>query len=417
MGQQVRMRNARIGRRQNRRTRRLLRVILSFSPEYGGPVAAIKNIEPYLNRHGWYSEILSMDPPDCVEQNSEIRVHAQGHGWSRYGFSLKLWHWLEKNISKYDAVSIHGFWRFCGPATRAACLKHGVPFVVYSHGMLDPWFKHAYPFKHIQKLLAWKLAEHGVVRDASALLFTSEEERKVSAITFEPYRARGHVIPYGTGMPPSSDDDKARQRKSFLDTFPETEGKKLILFLGRIHQKKGCDLLLRAWKKFAKDNYALIMAGSASDDQQEYMSSLRRIASRTEQTVVWTGMLQGDLKWGAFRLADAFILPSHQENFGVAVAEALACGVPCLISDKVNIHDIISANEVGLVQPDTQAGTDELISQWMRCSNARKASMRAKCTDVFMEHFAIEKSAEALVSMLEHTINQKQRLQEQRSRR
>ena len=78
---------------------------------------------------------------------------------------------------------------------------------------------------------------------------------------------------------------------------------------------------------------------------------------RIDGRVHWTGMLEGDLKWGAFHAADAFVLPSHQENFGVAVAEALACGLPVLISDKVNIWPDIAQDEAGIVNPDTAEGT------------------------------------------------------------
>jgi glycosyltransferase involved in cell wall biosynthesis len=113
--------------------------------------------------------------------------------------------------------------------------------------------------------------------------------------------------------------------------------------------------------------------------------------------VTWTGMLTGDQKWGAFRASDAFILPSHQENFGIAVAEALACGVPVLISNQVNIWRGINHDEAGLVDTDDLAGTIRLLEGWLTTDQAAWTAMKARAQTCFHRHFDIERTAESLV--------------------
>jgi glycosyltransferase involved in cell wall biosynthesis len=155
----------------------------------------------------------------------------------------------------------------------------------------------------------------------------------------------------------------------------------LILFLGRIHEKKGCDLLLRAWKEVLSSGMRnisdihLVMAGPAD---HAYGAEMKELAGKLGigTRVTWTGMITGDLKWGSLRAADAFILPSHQENFGVSVVEALACGVPVLISNKVNIWREIEEDNAGLVENDDLGGHDPVARTLVRSSRWLK---RKRC--------------------------------------
>ena len=144
-----------------------------------------------------------------------------------------------------------------------------------------------------------------------------------------------------------------------------------MLFLGRIHRKKGCDLLIDSFIKLASldPGLHLVMAGP---DQQNWSADLQAQVAAAGLTprVHWPGMLHGDVKWGALCAAECFILPSHQENFGIAVAEALACSRPVLLADKVNIAPEIAADGAGLMQPDTPEGTDTLLRTWIDMSPA-----------------------------------------------
>ena len=119
--------------------------------------------------------------------------------------------------------------------------------------------------------------------------------------------------------------------------------------------------------------------------------------------IVWPGMLSGDLKWGLLRLAEAFVLPSHQENFGVAVAEALACGTPVLISNKVNIWREIAGDQAGLVDDDDEPGTTRLLKQWLALTPDRKTAMRENAERSFHSRFEVAHAAAALIETIERT--------------
>ena len=111
-------------------------------------------------------------------------------------------------------------------------------------------------------------------------------------------------------------------------------------------------------------------------------------------------MLAGNLKWGAFSAADAFILPSHQENFGIAVVEALACGTPVLISNKVNIWREIVADEAGYVENDDLAGTTRLIERWVSTAPDVRAAMKGNARECFARHFEINRATDSLLKVL-----------------
>ena len=157
--------------------------------------------------------------------------------------------------------------------------------------MLDPWFKHTYPLKHLKKWLYWPWAEYRVLRDAQAVLFTSEDERLLARESFWFYQAREAVVAYGTRTPP---DDAETLRTHFYAVHPELHGKTLLLFMSRIQEKKGCDLLIEAFAKVAGQdpNLHLLMAGP---DQTGWIAKLQAQAGRLgiAERITWPGMLQG----------------------------------------------------------------------------------------------------------------------------
>lgn len=166
------------------------------------------------------------------------------------------------------------------------------------------------------------------MKDARAVLFTCDEERILARQSFKPYRCREEVVYYGTALPAGNAE---KQMNIFLKKYPQLKGKRILLYLGRIHEKKGIDILIQAFAQLKSDNdipvandIHLVIAGPCAD--QNYLQSLKNQALNFEPKIadhiIWTGMLKDDLKWGAYHSADAFILPSHQENFGIAVVEA-----------------------------------------------------------------------------------------------
>jgi glycosyltransferase involved in cell wall biosynthesis len=191
-------------------------------------------------------------------------------------------------------------------------------------------------------------------------------------------------------------------REAFLQAVPGLRGKRIVLFLGRVHAKKGCDLLIDAFARVASRDQSLHLV-IAGPDETGWATSLRAQAQAAgvAQRISLPGMLQGELKWGAFHASDVFVLPSHQENFGVAVAEALGCGLPALISDKVNVWREIEADGAGMVAADTVDGTEKNLVRWLELDDTARAAMRAQAARTFEARFRIETMVSALTALLE----------------
>jgi glycosyltransferase involved in cell wall biosynthesis len=176
----------------------------------------------------------------------------------------------------------------------------------------------------------------------------------------------------------------------------------MVLFLGRIDRKKGCDLLVDAFVKLAaqEPELDLVMAGP---DPQNWRAELVRAAEAAgvAARIHWPGMLRGDAKWGAFHAAEAFVLSSHQENFGIAVVEALACGKPVLLSDKVNIAAEIAADGAGLMESDTATGTERLLERWMKMPAGDREAMAVRAADCFHRRYDMRENAKTVVRVFE----------------
>jgi glycosyltransferase involved in cell wall biosynthesis len=319
--------------------------------------------------------------------------------WLRYGYSPRLVPWLRAHARDYDAIIVNGLWNYTAFGASRGLRGAGVPYFVFTHGMLDPWFKKTYPIKNIAKQIFWWFSEGPLLHGAHAVLFTTEEERVTAKGAFWPYRLAERVVGYGTA---DASGEPAAQIEAFLTAFPHLRGRRFLLFLGRIHPKKGCDLLISAFARHAAQypDLDLVIAGP---DQIGWRATLETLAQRegVADRVLWPGMLRGDLKWGAFRAADAFVLPSHQENFGVVVAEALACGKPVLISDKVNIWREVEAAGAGLAAPDDIENVQDLLGRFLRSSEEARSRMCSAARQCFLDEFEIERAATELLRAIE----------------
>lgn len=378
---------------------KILQVIHSVNPHAGGTTEGLKQLSTALVKQGVEVEVLCLDAPTAPWLHDfPLPLFAVGSGRGGYGYSWEVVPWLTGRASEYDMIVVNGLWQFGSFAVWRASRKTGRPYVVFPHGMLDPWFKRHYPLKHLKKWLYWPWGEYRVLRDAEAVLFTSEEERLEARKSFWLYRCREEVVGFGIDAPPAEETLPAGL---FLQKFPQLAGKRLLLFLGRMHEKKGCDLLLRAFQQAARNapDFHLVMAGPHDNPYGAEMLALTRELG-LDQRVTWTGMLVGDLKWTAIYAAEAFVLPSHQENFGVSVVEALACGCPVLISDKVNIWREISADEAGLVENDDLAGTTRLLERWLALDESGRQALGSRSKICFERHFRMMDVARKFVSLV-----------------
>ena len=376
-----------------------LHIIPSVDPKGGGPMEGVRQYGIQLTGLGHVIEVLTLDDPATpFVADFPLKVHALGPSLGSYAYNARLTPWIKKHAGYYDVIIVNGLWQYHGFGAWRALRRMKVPYFVFTHGMLDPWFKHTYPLKHLKKWLYWPWAEYRLLRDARAVLFTCEEERLLARKSFWLYRVREAVVTYGTKTPPA-DADVLREK--FYSAYPNLRDKRVLLFLSRIQEKKGCDLLIEAFAQAAGQapNLHLLMAGP---DQTGWMAKLQAQAQRlgVADRITWPGMLQGDMKWGAFYASEAFVLPSHQENFGIVVAEALGCGLPVLMSDKVNIWREIEADGAGIVNTDTVEGTLKALRHWLAMDTQERQKMARQAKATFDQRFTVEAMAQSLLVTL-----------------
>jgi glycosyltransferase involved in cell wall biosynthesis len=376
---------------------RILHIVGTISPAAGGPTEVIRMLVRYAPP-GYSSELATLDNPAApFLRDLPFPVHALGSSRKRW-FRPELLKWLRKNRSRFDGVIVHGLWEFTGLSAFLSVSKHP-EYVVFTHGMLDPYFKRAYPAKHLKKWLYWLLAEFWVLRGARHVLFTTHAERDLASQSFWLHRWNPMVVPIGSEAPPAN-------TSTLLDAFrvacPQVAGRRFLLFLGRINEKKGCDLLVAAFAKLCASHpdLHLVMAGPDPANWRERLQALACNSGCTDR-IHWPGLLLGDAKWGAFAACEAFVLPSHQENFGVAVVEALASGRPVLLTDPVNIAQDLASDGCALVEPDTQEGINRLLTRWLALGPSQRAEMASRARDSFLHRYDMRRNTEAILRVFE----------------
>ncbi len=379
---------------------RILHFIPSINSATGGPVEGLRQHCAIYLTSGHEVEVASLDSPEFVQGcGFPCAVVGLGPGWGTYAYSRPAVAWLKANLSRFDVVFVDGVWNYNTLAAWRALAGTGIPWAVFTHGMLDPYFKKRFPLKHLKKSLYWNLILRRVLRDATAVLFTCEEERVLARQSFARYSVREVVVPFGTFGP---NCDTGAAGEEFLTRWPELRGKRLAISLGRIHPKKGTDILIEAFARtLGKDAaWQLVIAGP---DQIGWQKTLEAQAERLgiAHRTTWTGSLEGTLKWGALSASEVFVLPSHQENFGIVVAEALACSLPVIVSEKVNIWREVVGRGAGFVGEDTIEGSEVSLRRWSGLSAEEIAAMRLCARRCFEEEFDFNQTSKRVMENVE----------------
>lgn len=369
-----------------------------MNPKHGGPCQGIRNSIPALQYLGADNEVVCLDEPneEFIKKDNFV-IHALGASKGGWAYNKDLKFWLAQNFEKYDVLIVHGIWSYHSYAAVKSIIKNRkdkkIPkLFVMPHGMLDPWFQRdkSRKLKALRNELYWRLIEKKVVNCADGLLFTCEQEMLLARETFKGYKPKQELnIGYGIQPPPT-----------YTSEMRPALNKPYLLFLSRLHPKKGVDLLIDAYKKLesTQENIPdLVFAGPKEDSYAHQMMLLAKPSKR----IHFVGMLQGNAKWGALYGCAGFILPSHQENFGIAVVEAMACSKPVLISNQVNIWREIANGKGGHVESDTLDGVYDLLNKFLQKSNEEQLNMGAKAKETYQKHFAIEMAAKKMVAALE----------------
>lgn len=358
---------------------RILQIIPSISLVYGGPSQMVLGLSSALAKAGIEVTILTTNsngdagqppldvPLNCpVEQDGYQIRYFRCSPFRRYKFSLDLLQWLNSNAKNYDLAHIHAlFSPVCSLAATVSRMQK-LPYILRPLGTLDPADLRK---KKLLKQIYAALLEKPNIAGAAAVHFTSLEEAKVSQ-RFG-VKTKDLVIPLGVNLP------KLEKEPTEFVNLPSP----VILFMSRVDPKKGLDLLIPALQNLAKSgiNFHFVLAG-ANPQAPEYEAKIRsQILATIPDKVTITGFVTGDRKLSLLQKADLFVLPSYYENFGIAVAEAMATETPVCITRGVYIWEDILAAEAGWVCDRTvESLTETLRLALQDASEIKRRGLKAK---------------------------------------
>ncbi|MBP2550525.1 glycosyltransferase involved in cell wall biosynthesis [Neorhizobium galegae] len=379
---------------------RILRVVSSLNPAAGGVVEAVRSTTIGLMDLGHEVEVVTLDKEgQAFLSDFPCLVHPVDRWFRKYGYTPKLTQWIAQHGGEYDVGVIEGLWNHASIGGYQGMKSANLPYIVFPHGMMDPWFRVQSPVKHVAKQFFWWVFQGRVLGGAKAVAFTCDEERRSARNVFWGPAYTEETIPLGIpDVPPFSQN----QARCFLELVPAVKGRRYALFMSRIHPKKGCDLLIEAFSKVADEHpdLDLVMAGP---DQLGWKAELVELSHKLgiASRIHWPGMLEGDAKWGAVYEADVFVLPSHQENFGLVIPEAMACGTPVLTTRRVNIWREVEETGAAIIKEDTREGVLDLLQSWNRLPILEKNNFKIAARQGFLNQFHIDGSVRRLADLLE----------------
>lgn len=390
---------------------KVLHVIPSLSARHGGPSVALPLIARSLVQAG-----VSVDVATTDDDGPGMRVDVplgrpvQRDGWRVFHFrkqtefykvSLPFRSWVRRHAGDYDLVHIHALFSHTSNAAAHAARRAGVPYVIRPLGVLNRWGMENR--RRILKQLSFRFIEQPILRNAAAMHYTAEAERieaEQSGAT-----ARAEVVPLGIDVGQFA---SLPGPEKFLEKFPSARGRDVVLFLSRVDAKKGLDLLLPAFAKVRAKfpNALLVIAGNG---EETFVSGLRKRSAElgVAADVVWAGFLGGADKLAAFSAAKVFTLPSYSENFGIALVEALAAGLPTVTTDAVAVSEDIARHDAGLVVPCEVMALADALARLLGDGELRlKHSVNAR--QLAARRFSLDAMGVALKKCYEQTLTGRQ---------
>lgn len=374
-------------------TERVLHVAPSMDVAAGGPPVVVSSLVRHAAQHGYEASVLTVQssawelgegwpsaPANTFAVPSQLRaISGTSHRQVRAA------------VEQADVIHLHTMWSPLVASAARAASSAGIPYVLSPHGMLDPW---SVSQKALKKRLYWRLVERSVVEGAASLVFTSDAERDL-AYGVSGRTILSRVIPLGADAPPTSRADLAA---GFFAQHPELAGHPLLVYLGRLHSKKRPEAIIDAMPQLlaAVPDARAVFVG-AGDERTTGSLHARVKGLGVAHAVSFLGQLTGLAKWQTIAAATAFVLPSRQENFAIAVAEALRTGVPVLITRSIHIWQEIKAADCGIILDEDALSTSIAAALTRLVADpALAASMSMNATALAEKSFTWDRCAQAM---------------------
>jgi glycosyltransferase involved in cell wall biosynthesis len=380
--------------------KKVLHVIPSISKSHGGPSKAIKLFEEVICLNGWDFNLATTNDGIDVkalikQQPSNLRYFFFSLNANPYKISIEFLFWARKNIKNYDVVHIHSLFSFTSVVAALISRFYKIPYIIRPLGVLNEYGMNGR--RPILKKISFSLIEKNILENASMIHFTSIAEKKEAKKLKTVFKST--IIPLA------------------IDTFNEfytinetqyTQNKTLnVLFLSRLDEKKNIESLFYGLNTLKSRGVKvfLTIAGSGST---KYLSALKSLEKQLgiSDLIEWIGFVEGDAKIKAFKKADVFILPSFSENFGIAVLESLAFGLPCIVGEGVAISSEIQKYNAGIViKPDEQSIVDAITYFILNEDSIPTFSRNAR--KLAEEEYSMEKMGKRIMLLYNSILNEK----------
>lgn len=381
---------------------RVLHVITSLSKSQGGPAVALPLLARALVKTGVEITIVTTDDDGRGKRLPVATGEAvAGEGGATYfyfpkqtefyRFSWPLTRWLWSHVRDFDLVHVHALFTYTSTVTAWIARLRGVPYVVRPLGVLNHW-----GMQNRRRRLKWlstQIVELPILRGAACIHYTSKQERNEAAAV-RAGKLPSVIIPLGID---TSDYQTLPKPDTFYARFPMAVGRRIVLFLSRLDAKKGLDLLLPAFAGVsrARPDIFLVIAG---DGEPAFVAELRAEAEHLglgPAQILWTGFIAGAEKKAALAAATIFVLPSYSENFGIAAAEALAAGIPSILTEKVALAaDAAETDSALVVRCDASALRDAMIKLLTDSAACNRLSVNA--SRMAAERFSLAAAGDSL---------------------
>lgn len=383
---------------------KLLRVIATMDPKTGGPPNGINYITPYLNELNIATTIVCLDnPEELFLKKCNCKIIALAENKTSWQYNSKLYNWLLNNLANYDVVLVHGIWIYHSYAVSKAIksLKKldsnfKTKYFIYPHGMLDSYFQtnKKRVLKSIRNYFYWHLIESKNISAANGIIYTSHGEMEIASKTFSNFKPKQALnLGYGIDVP--------------NDIYKQNDSKEYYLFLGRYDHKKGIDTIINAYQKLWLTNKImlpkLIIAGPGLNSYYgKYIQDLVKSNENIKNQIELKEMVSGTEKWQLIANAKVTILWSHQENFGITVAESLGMGVPVLLSKQVNIWNEVVMNNAGFAEDES---VEKLVGTMLKFNNLSEEAYNEMCLsakNIYLNLYQPNKYANRLKALFEN---------------
>ena len=379
---------------------RVLHVVPAIASRYGGPSAATLGMCRALDAAGEQTLIVTTDADGpgrlprelgAISRVDDVRVLMFARRASEsFKWSPPLAAWVRQHARDFDIVHIHAVFSHSSLAAGKACREVGVPYIVRPLGTLDPWSlaRHAW-----RKKLLMAVAVRPLLIGAAAMHYTAAEEQRLVEAQL-PFVAPGVVVPLAV-----ADDVFANRGQQVAGKPP------MVLAMARLDPKKGIDILIDAFHATAIGPFAHWTLTIAGDGEPAYVEGLRRraTAGAAGDRITFAGWADEAGRRQMLQSASVFVLPSQQENFGIAVVEALASAVPVIVSPGVNLARDIERAAAGWVSERTTAAVGETLRLVM--SHPEERARRGTAASRFAEQFKWAAVARELTAMYDRVIS------------